>query len=117
MFDLYIIRAIGLDAVKVGKSTNVKNRFSQIQSSSPISMSLVAKLVNLGELEDVFHSYLQEAHIKGEWFRESHYCTQRLIKASSQRWRVEKLAAEHVGCEMALIRIHRERASKKWFAS
>lgn len=63
----YVIEAVGLDLVKIGKTTDIWKRLSVLQVSNAAELRLVAWLA--GDVEDGLHQLLAEHRVRGEWFR------------------------------------------------
>jgi hypothetical protein len=67
---IYIIESGGY--YKIGVSINVENRLSQIQTSTPHDVTLVAKVSvknnSAGRVETALHQYYSPVHKNGEWF-------------------------------------------------
>lgn len=58
----------GGECVKFGRATNVKSRFSGIQTGSPVRLVLLGSVFVPGEVEAYIHDYLKEHRSHGEWF-------------------------------------------------
>lgn len=66
---VYIMRAG--DAVKIGISDNPEDRLKQIQTSNHEKVELLASFVTANPelVEKTLHCRLEEAKVRGEWFR------------------------------------------------
>ena len=67
--DLYFIESVG--SVKIGRSKNAGNRFSNIQSSCPVPLRLRLVAVGCGYYERVLHDIFASERTHGEWFVKS----------------------------------------------
>jgi hypothetical protein len=65
---LYFIEAVGLKRVKIGVSKDPEERLKQLQTGSPISLSMVAKCPGDVNIERSLHKKLSEYRVDGEWF-------------------------------------------------
>lgn len=64
---LYAIR--GADAVKFGKTYNLRSRFSGAQTDSPVPLTLWGAMVAPTWLEAAVHEAVAPHRMHGEWFR------------------------------------------------
>ncbi len=76
--DVYIIRHPKF--IKVGYSSDAKNRFPNIQTGCPIELHIEKIYTVIGkaqaeELEGLFHNEIEPFRYRGEWFR---YSTQHI---------------------------------------
>lgn len=58
----------GGECIKFGRATNVKSRFSSIQTGSPVKLVLLGSVFVPGEVEPLIHDYLKDHRSHGEWF-------------------------------------------------
>lgn len=58
----------GGGCIKFGRATNVKSRFSGIQTGSPVKLVLLGSVFVPWEVEPEIHGYLKEHRSHGEWF-------------------------------------------------
>ena len=65
---VYFIEAIGGGVVKIGTSTNVAQRFAQLQSGFPYELKLLRVLPGYMEEERFFHDLFAEYRVRAEWF-------------------------------------------------
>jgi len=71
--DLYILQMGVTGDVKIGRSSNVERRQTEIQTGCPHPLRLVLHGPGLGHLESKLHKKLQRYRTrrrKGEWFHE-----------------------------------------------
>lgn len=57
------------DAVKIGKSNNVRNRLSQLESGNHQELKIIFTAEGDLSEERYLHSLFRDHRIKGEWFR------------------------------------------------
>ena len=64
----YAIEAIGAGLVKIGRTTDVPRRISELQTARPSELSLLA--ATPGDVERTIHAYLDGLgkRVRGEWF-------------------------------------------------
>src|SRR5688572_1031076 len=91
MTKLYLIRADGIDAVKVGYATDLEKRLMSLQIGCPRKLSVVAVSDGGAGLEAELHKTLKDAHIRGEWFDTKHKLVDELMRfmaegKSAARW-------------------------------
>lgn len=65
--NLYAIKAG--DFVKFGVAFDVMSRLSNLQTGCPLEMKLIGYVEAVPWAESAVHSYAQEEHVRGEWFR------------------------------------------------
>lgn len=58
----------GGECIKFGRATDVKRRFSGIQTGSPVKLVLLGSVFVPGEVEPFIHDYLKDHRSHGEWF-------------------------------------------------
>ena len=71
--DLYIIQMAVTGDVKVGRSSNIERRMTEIQTGCPHPIRLVLRGEGIGHLEKDLHKRLRQYRCrrrKGEWFHE-----------------------------------------------
>lgn len=68
---VYILHAIESPFIKIGISTNLKSRISNIQSGCPFRLSIynVIRTPICEEIEDYLHKILFHCNQHGEWFK------------------------------------------------
>lgn len=68
--DLYIIQQKITGAVKIGRTSNIERRLTELQVGSPYEIRCVLLLPNQGKLEKILHKRMQnhQLRIAGEWF-------------------------------------------------
>jgi len=54
--------------IKIGESSNVRNRFSDLQASSPVVLSVLATCPGGSKAEREYHRRFASARLHGEWF-------------------------------------------------
>lgn len=65
---IYFIQA-GLNGpIKIGVTTNLKQRIKDLQTSNPEKLYLIAAIYEHPELELYLHKQFKKYHIRGEWF-------------------------------------------------
>jgi hypothetical protein len=66
---IYAITPLGGGGcIKFGRATNVKSRFSGVQTGSPVKLTLLGSVFVPGEVESCIHDYLKDHRSHGEWF-------------------------------------------------
>ena len=65
---IYAIAPRGGGCIKFGRATNVKSRFSGIQTGSPVKLVLLGSVFVPGEVELSIHNHLKDHRSHGEWF-------------------------------------------------
>lgn len=66
---VYVVRAEGTNAVKVGFSRDVKSRVATLQTASPFPLKLLGHFVGFDEShERAVHAGLASRRASGEWF-------------------------------------------------
>jgi hypothetical protein len=66
---VYIVQAGGTGAYKIGRSTNMLSRLTDLQISCPTAMTLIAVIEGNAATERRLHERFAEKRIRGEWFR------------------------------------------------
>lgn len=59
-------------AVKIGVSTNPKQRFGELQVGSPYELILLGVINGTKETEQELHAKFDHLHLRGEWFKAHH---------------------------------------------
>lgn len=72
-FFVYLIRESGSNFYKIGRTNNLSQRLSTLQTGNPRQLILVDIIHCLTKqqsvkIEKAIHKSLEELHIKGEWF-------------------------------------------------
>jgi hypothetical protein len=62
----YLIEAVGLEMVKIGKTTNIETRLGCLRSACPVEVRLLGVC---SVAEDAAHSEFNHLRVRGEWFR------------------------------------------------
>jgi len=67
---VYFIQIDNADGyVKIGFSSNINGRMSQLRVGCPYNFKLLTLAIDESKtLEKVFHNLLKESHLVGEWF-------------------------------------------------
>jgi hypothetical protein len=68
---LYLMQMDKTGAVKIGRSSNVERRLSEIQTGCPYRVRVILVLLNKGVIERSLHVRLENhrtAGFEGEWF-------------------------------------------------
>ena len=65
---VYVIKGAGI--YKIGRTTNLKSRFSALQNSSPVGLKMILHLECLDNegLEEALHKLFASKNSHGEWF-------------------------------------------------
>lgn len=66
---IYFIEADGLDAIKIGFTTDIGKRLADLKTALPVQLRLIGSVVGPASLEQSIHKSLKEHRITGEWFR------------------------------------------------
>lgn len=66
---VYFLRAIGY-GVKIGFTTNLKQRLDDYKTYVPVEMVLIGSLRGTRRYEKLLHTKFSEHRIRGEWFHE-----------------------------------------------
>jgi hypothetical protein len=66
---IYIVTDSNPDAVKIGKTSNLSQRLSTLQTASSRPLQLLALLPGDYDLENALHRRLAEVRLHGEWFQ------------------------------------------------
>jgi len=61
--------AKGFAPVKIGFTTDVEQRLRQLQTASPVLLTVLERVIGTPTIEAFFHRELRHRHIRGEWFR------------------------------------------------
>ena len=65
---LYFISCKDAGAVKIGVTDNLKMRFINLQSSSPLELEIITHFMCPNFYEEKVHDLLTDCRIRGEWF-------------------------------------------------
>ncbi|CAK7279212.1 GIY-YIG nuclease family protein [Streptomyces misionensis] len=65
---VYVVGAEGLDAVKIGTTTDVGKRLSSLQTGLPLSLSVLWTCEGGRNLERALHEEFRAYRQRGEWF-------------------------------------------------
>lgn len=65
---VYFIAAADVAMIKIGKTTDLKKRFSTLKTMSPVPLELACRIEYDDGLERRIHEYLAEYRSHGEWF-------------------------------------------------
>jgi len=68
---IYFVLAEEVGRIKIGKSLEIENRVSQLQTGSPIELKLVCLLDLSDKYEGILHEFFKEDRVHGEWFEYS----------------------------------------------
>ena len=69
---VYLIHALGTEAVKVGWALDPVARMFTLQTGQAADLTLIAVLPGTIHLESDLHRRLQRYRIRGEWFERKH---------------------------------------------
>lgn len=65
---IYLIGCTENNVVKIGRTRDLKCRFSAIQRMSPVKLELLWHIEGAGELEQTLHHAFRARRLHGEWF-------------------------------------------------
>ena len=67
---VYVLTTQQFEYIKIGRTTNLKQRISNIQSGCPflLSLWLGIRTPNDSQVEKHLHKAMRHAHLRGEWF-------------------------------------------------
>ena len=67
---VYVLTTSKFEYIKIGRTTNLKQRISNIQSGCPfiLALWLGIKTPNDVEIEKHLHYAMRHVHLRGEWF-------------------------------------------------
>jgi len=68
MDDLYLIKEVGTNYYKIGRSENIRRRIKTLEIGNPRRLKIINIYKNMGILECPTHFYLYNYKIKNEWF-------------------------------------------------
>lgn len=83
---IYAIRAVGTPFIKIGKAKSVGRRLATLQTHSPFDLEILAVANWEDRRERALHRYLQDAHVRGEWFRECEAMTRVIEWMRAGEW-------------------------------
>ena len=68
---VYALSTPNFEYVKIGSTTSVKQRISNLQSGCPFALSLWLQIrtPKHREIESFIHSMMADCHLRGEWFK------------------------------------------------
>lgn len=66
---VYFVYCPHSDAVKIGFTSNVKNRIASLQTGSASELILIGSISTFPCYEKTLHKKHEQFHIRGEWFR------------------------------------------------
>lgn len=65
---VYFVEALGLERIKIGTTTNIEERLTDIQNGCPAIVDLCFCILGGVDEEHELHHRYSHAHIVGEWF-------------------------------------------------
>lgn len=65
---IYFVQAGLSGPIKIGVTTDIKNRLSQLQTGNPENLRLLALHLGDRHLEKALHRYFAPHQVKSEWF-------------------------------------------------
>ena len=80
-YHTYVIEAVGLNMVKIGKAKNVTKRLKQLQTGSPLKLQ-VLHCFDL-DCEGDLHRHFASHRVNGEWFAKCDYIMEYLRSLSA----------------------------------
>ncbi len=66
---LYFIEAVGLNLIKIGHTTDIRERLSRLQMGCPVELRILFVIPGTANDETRLHFRFHELHARGEWFR------------------------------------------------
>lgn len=81
---VYVLGTPGSNTVKIGRTTNLTERFGTIQRMSPVPLSILWQCPGGYELETHLHRHFASLRSHGEWFDFASLDPLPLIKAAAQ---------------------------------
>lgn len=90
---LYIIRAKGLDLVKVGHSCDPQRRISVLQTTSPVNLEFLVLIPGGVKLERYLHRCLRKYWVRGEWFDGRFVTPEMIIRLYNEREQARRQSA------------------------
>lgn len=109
---IYFIEAKGGDAVKIGKTLDLKTRIRELQTSNHCELEVLARPNLPQAVEKMLHDFLAEHHIRGEWFKKCD-AVLAVIEAAKKG---DDALYDHIGCSVAqraMLKTFRPRAFVK----
>ena len=73
-------------AIKIGSSTNVKERLYVLQTATPNKLSIIHKERGTHYRERQLHKKFKEYRLSGEWFRHCEEITKYILGYSLRKW-------------------------------
>ena len=67
---LYLIEAVGTGLVKVGMTTDIERRFTQLIGENAVELKLVGVMEGNSADERAAHDLLKAHRVHGEWFKD-----------------------------------------------
>lgn len=113
---VYFIEAKGGDAVKIGKTLDLKSRMLELQVSNHCELEVLAKPNLPQAVEKLLHEFLAEHRIRGEWFKKCD-AVMAVIEAAKNG---DDALYDHIGCSVAqraMLKTFRPRAFVKKVAT
>jgi hypothetical protein len=83
---IYFIEAVGLSRIKIGFSKKPIERLKQLQTGSPIELSLIATIPGALELEKELHDRFKASLSSREWFHLTSELKNFIISGSTNGW-------------------------------
>lgn len=66
---IYVIEAVGLDVVKIGRSINPRSRMWELGAACPVPLRMLIAVPWHDSNEQLIHRGFASFRIRGEWFR------------------------------------------------
>lgn len=72
--NVYVVRTVGHEAVKIGKAIDTKSRIADLQTGCPLELAIVTIIPCKSNaialtVEAIGHDCLQSYEVRGEWFK------------------------------------------------
>lgn len=68
---VYVIEAVGINAVKIGRTGDLENRLGGMRTDCPAPLVVLVATCDNARRERALHTLFADEHIHGEWFTAS----------------------------------------------
>lgn len=68
---VYFVEAVGLERVKIGTTSGLRDRLAMLTSYSPVRLKVLLVVSGDSDLESHFHRQFRAFRLHGEWFQMS----------------------------------------------
>jgi hypothetical protein len=109
---VYFVRSA--DHVKIGYTTDLIGRISQLQTGCPHKLELIAAVPGAESLEKIFHKVLKDKRFRGEWFclDDDLYRRLRLMLKMIRDGKVRRIISEYDVRRVLGFRVKREHSAQ-----